>query len=97
MPLIPPARGTALVRTISRLAIAKKLLSDQRASKIALEPGPQKSITGCSRRAPLQDYLAANFRGGPGAMVLDRQISALTGKNIDKLSGSHDLDSIEIR
>jgi hypothetical protein len=25
MPLIPPARGTALVRTISRLAIAKKL------------------------------------------------------------------------
>ena len=30
-------------------------------------------------------------------MVLDRQISALTGKNIDKLSGSHELDSIEIR
>jgi hypothetical protein len=31
------------------------------------------------------------------AMVLDRLISALTGKNIDKLSGSHELDSIEIR
>ena len=42
MPLIPPARGTALVRTVSRLAIAKKLVSDQRASKIALEPRPQK-------------------------------------------------------
>ena len=37
MPLIPPARGTALVRTITRLAMAKKLVADQRASKVALE------------------------------------------------------------
>ncbi len=56
MPLIPPARGTALVRTISRLAIAKKLVSDQRASNIALEPRPQKSTAGCPVCAPLQDY-----------------------------------------
>ena len=97
MPLIPPARGTALVRTISRLAIEKKLVSDQRASNIALEPRPQKSTAGCPVCASLQDYLGANFRGGPGAMVLDRQISALIGKNIDKLSGSQELDSIELR
>ena len=29
--------ATALVRTITRLAMAKKLVADQRASKVALE------------------------------------------------------------
>jgi hypothetical protein len=69
----------------------------QRASKIALEPRPQKSTAGCPRLRSTTGLSRANFRGGPGALVLDRKISALTGKNIDKLSGSHELDSIEIR
>ena len=46
--------------------------------------------------APLHGYLGVFYRGGPAAMVLDRQISALTGKNVDRLSRSHELDSIEL-
>ena len=97
MPLIPPARGTALVRTISRLAIAKKLVSISGRRRSRWSRGRKNRPPVAPVCAPLQDYLGANFRGGPGALVLDRKISALIGKNIDKLSGSHELDSIEIR
>ena len=47
--------------------------------------------------APLYDYLGTSFRGGPGAMVLDRQISALTGKSIDRIRGDYALDRVEIQ
>jgi hypothetical protein len=47
--------------------------------------------------APLYDYLGTSFRGGPGAMVLDRQISALTGRSIDRIQGDYALDSVEIQ
>ncbi|MBR1124638.1 hypothetical protein JQ628_24155 [Bradyrhizobium lablabi] len=58
--------------------------------------GRNNRLPAASVCAPLQDYLGA-YSGGPAAIVLDRQISALTGKNIDKLRFSHELDSIEIR
>jgi hypothetical protein len=47
--------------------------------------------------APLYGYLGASFRGGPAAMVIDRQISALTGKSIDGLRGAYALDRVEIQ
>lgn len=47
--------------------------------------------------APLYDYLGTSFRGGPGAMVIDRQISALTGKSIDRLRGDYALERVEIQ
>lgn len=47
--------------------------------------------------APLSTYLGTAFRGGPAAMVLDRQIVALTGKNVDGLRGDYALDRAEIR
>ncbi|MGQ0685430.1 hypothetical protein [Bradyrhizobium sp.] len=43
--------------------------------------------------APLHRYLGTSFRGGPGALALDRQITALTGKNIDRLRGDYALGS----
>jgi hypothetical protein len=45
---------------------------------------------------PLYGYLGSSFRGGPGAMVMDRQITALTGKSIDRLRGGYALGSVEI-
>jgi hypothetical protein len=47
--------------------------------------------------APLYDYLGTSFRGGPAAMVIDRQISALTGKGIDGLRGAYALDRVDIQ
>jgi len=46
--------------------------------------------------APLHAYLGSGFRGGPGALVLDRQITALTGKGINRLRGDYGVGSIEI-
>lgn len=46
--------------------------------------------------APLYAYLGTSYRGGPGAMVMDRQITALTGKSIDRLRGNYALGSVEI-
>jgi hypothetical protein len=47
--------------------------------------------------APLSSYLGTAFRGGPAAMVLDRQIVALTGKNVDGLRGDYALERVEIK
>lgn len=47
--------------------------------------------------APLSNYLGTAFRGGPAAMVLDRQIVALTGKNVDGLRGDYALERVEIK
>ena len=97
MPLIPPARGTALVRTICPARDSEEAVSDQRASKIALEPRPQKSTAGCPRLRSTTGLSRGELPGRARNDGLDRQISALIGKNIDKLSGSHELDGIEIR
>lgn len=47
--------------------------------------------------APLYDYLGTSFRGGPGAMVLDRQISALTGRSINRIRGDYAVERAEIQ
>jgi len=47
--------------------------------------------------APLYEYLGSSFRGGPGAMVLDRQIGALTGRSIDRLRGDYAVERVEIQ
>ena len=47
--------------------------------------------------APFSTYLGTAFRGGPAAMVLDRQIAALTGKHVDGLRGDYVLDRVEIK
>jgi hypothetical protein len=47
--------------------------------------------------APFSTYLGTAFRGGPAAMVLDRQIVALTGKSVDGLRGDYALANVEIR
>ena len=47
--------------------------------------------------APLYEYLGSSFRGGPGAMVLDRQIGALTGRSIDRIRGDYAVERVEIQ
>jgi hypothetical protein len=47
--------------------------------------------------APFSTYLGTAFRGGPAAMVLDRQIAALTGRHVDGLRGDYALDRVEIK
>jgi hypothetical protein len=47
--------------------------------------------------APLYGYLGTSFGGGPAAMVLDRQINALTGRDINGMRGGYALDRVEIR
>jgi hypothetical protein len=37
------------------------------------------------------------YNGGPAAMLLDRQIQALTGRNIDSLRGAYKLREVIIR
>ena len=47
--------------------------------------------------APLYEYLGSSFRGGPGAMVLDRQIGALTGRGLDRIRGDYAVERVEIQ
>jgi len=47
--------------------------------------------------APFSNYLGTAFRGGPAALVLDRQIAAVTGRNVDGLRGDYALDRVEIK
>jgi hypothetical protein len=74
---------------------SEEALSDQRASKIALKPRPQKSTAGCPRLRSTTGLSRGELPRRARNDGLDRKISA--GKNIDKLSGSHELDSMEIR
>jgi hypothetical protein len=63
--------------------------------QIDYESRPNRPAVG-PECAPLHRYLGTSFRGGPGAMALDRQITALTGKNVDRLRGDYALGSVEI-
>jgi hypothetical protein len=47
--------------------------------------------------APFNTYLGTAFRGGPGALVLDRQTEALTGRTLDGLHAAYSFDEVEIR
>jgi hypothetical protein len=40
---------------------------------------------------------AGAYREGPDAMVFDRQVQALTGRNLDSLRGAHTLKSAVVR
>jgi hypothetical protein len=46
---------------------------------------------------PVYEYLGRPFMGGPAAMLLDRQVQAWTGRNLDGLRGAHRLKDVEIR
>jgi hypothetical protein len=47
--------------------------------------------------ASVSGYLGTAYNGGPAAMLLDRQIQALTGRNIDSLRGAYKLREVIIR
>jgi hypothetical protein len=47
--------------------------------------------------ASLYEYSGTSFRGGPGAMVLDRQVGVLTGRSIDRLRGDYAVERVEIQ
>jgi hypothetical protein len=47
--------------------------------------------------APFADYLGTPFNGGPAAMLLDRQVQALTGRTLDGLQGAYKLKEVEVR
>jgi hypothetical protein len=47
--------------------------------------------------APLADYLGTAFRGGPEAMLLDRQVQALTGRELDALQGAYKLKEVIVQ
>ena len=43
------------------------------------------------------NIFGTSFRGGPAALAIDRQVSALTGKSVDRLRGDFSLGSVEIQ
>lgn len=47
--------------------------------------------------APFAEYLGTPFNGGPAAMLLDRQVQALTGRELDGLQGGYKLKEVEVR
>jgi hypothetical protein len=47
--------------------------------------------------ARFYDYLGTAYDGGPDALVLDRQVQALTGRSLDGLRGAYKLKAAEIR
>ena len=47
--------------------------------------------------ARMQSWLGGGYHGGPGALVLDRQVLALTGRNLDGLRGSYRLKEAKVR
>jgi hypothetical protein len=47
--------------------------------------------------APLYDYLGIGSDGGPAAIVLNLQIKALTGRDIDAIRGGYALSEVEIK
>src|SRR5438309_10365664 len=46
---------------------------------------------------PMQSWLGDAYRGGPEAFLLDRQVLALTGRNLDGLRGAYKLKTVEVR
>jgi hypothetical protein len=46
--------------------------------------------------APFTDYVGLAYRRGPGALALDRQVRALTGRGIDGLLGARRLKEVTI-
>ncbi|WNV07952.1 hypothetical protein [Tardiphaga sp. 709] len=59
--------------------------------------GRKKRLAPDTACAPFWTYLGTAYNGGPEAMVLDRQVMALTGKQLDGLRGAYALNSAEIR
>jgi hypothetical protein len=47
--------------------------------------------------APLYDYLGTSYDGGPAAIVLNRQINALTGRDVDAIRGGSALRQVEVK
>jgi hypothetical protein len=47
--------------------------------------------------ALLYDYLGTSYRGGPAAIVLNLQINALTGRDVDAIRGGYALSEVEIK
>jgi hypothetical protein len=47
--------------------------------------------------AALQSWIGSAYRGGADALVLDRQVLALTGRNLDSLRGAYRLKHVALR
>ncbi|MFL6795817.1 MAG: hypothetical protein ACJ8F3_00220 [Xanthobacteraceae bacterium] len=45
----------------------------------------------------MRSWHSAVYRGGPDALVFDRQVRALTGRNLDGLYGSYSLKAVTVR
>ena len=56
----------------------------------ALRPKPDPAC------APYHGYLGTAYRGGPDALVLDRQVKVLAGGSLDSLRGAYSLKEAEI-
>src|SRR5262249_36605699 len=56
--------------------------------------GRPETVPACR---PLQSWLGTAYKGGPDALVLDRQVQALTGRQLDSLRGAYRLNEITVR
>ena len=64
----------------------------------ALNPGARQTWTSPgSPCAPLYQFTGTGFRGGPAALVLNRHVNALTGRDVDAMRGGYSLGEVEIR
>jgi hypothetical protein len=57
----------------------------------AARPTPDPA---CAR---VQSWMGSAYHGGPDAIVLDRQVLALTGRNLDGWRGAHSLKDVLVR
>jgi hypothetical protein len=46
--------------------------------------------------APMHSVLGMAYNGGPAALVLDRQVQALTGRPLDGLRGAYKLKQVDV-
>jgi hypothetical protein len=46
--------------------------------------------------ASLYTYLGTSYRGGPSAILIDRQINILTGRDVDRLRSDYAMDRVNI-
>jgi hypothetical protein len=69
---------------------------DEKVISDVLEGNPDraKPAPGC---APMRAWHSSAYRGGPDALVFDRQLLALTGRNLDGLRGAYKLKTVEVR
>jgi hypothetical protein len=75
--------------TVEGLAPGTPIMATDFESRMKEKPAPD-----CVR---MQWGFSGGYRGGPDALVFDRQVQALTGRNIESLQGAYKLKDIVLR